>query len=71
MSQFKSSTRKSLWVGALAVLLLVIVSGCSGSTNDPAPNAAAQPGTSQGTDENSKTDETATGGLLYMVGRLP
>ncbi|SEN39191.1 ABC transporter substrate-binding protein [Paenibacillus sp. OK076] len=68
MSQFKLSTRKSLWVGALAVLLLVIVSGCSGSTNDPAPNAAAQPGTSQGTDENSKTDETATGGT-FVYGR--
>lgn len=68
MSQFKSSTRKSLWVGALAVLLLVIVSGCSGSNNDPAPNAAAQPGTSQGTDENSKTDETAAGGT-FVYGR--
>ncbi|MFC9708281.1 ABC transporter substrate-binding protein [Paenibacillus sp. NPDC056933] len=68
MSQFKLSTRKSLWIGALAVLLLVLVSGCSGSTNDPAPNAAAQPGTSQGTDGNSKTDETATGGT-FVYGR--
>ncbi|MGC5771730.1 ABC transporter substrate-binding protein [Paenibacillus pabuli] len=68
MSQFILSTRKSLWVGALAVLLLVIVSGCSGSTNDSAPNAAAQSGTSQGTDENSKADETATGGT-FVYGR--
>jgi len=68
MSQIKLSARKSLWVGALAVLLLVIVSGCSGSKNDPAPNTAAQPGASQGTDDKSKTDETVAGGT-FVYGR--
>lgn len=68
MSQFKSSVRKSFWVGTLAVLLLVIIAGCSSSKTDPAPNEAAQPSASPTTNESTSTEAPAAGGT-FVYGR--
>ncbi|MBW4082530.1 ABC transporter substrate-binding protein [Paenibacillus sp. S150] len=68
MLQFKTSTRKSLRAGALAVLLLVLIAGCSGSKNDPEPNEGAQPSAGQTANESSNTEEPAAGGT-FVYGR--
>lgn len=68
MSQFNSSLRKSLWIGTLAILLLVLVAGCSGSKNGPEQSKGAQQSTNQGANQSVNTDKPAAGGT-FVYGR--
>ncbi|AET60174.1 ABC transporter substrate-binding protein [Paenibacillus terrae] len=68
MLDLNASLRKSLWVGTLAVLLLVLVAGCSGSKNGPDQNNGAQQSTNQGANQSTNTDKPAAGGT-FVYGR--
>ncbi|GGF99410.1 diguanylate cyclase [Paenibacillus albidus] len=68
MSQFKAALRKSFWVGTLAILLLVVVAGCSGSKNEPDPNEGAEQSANQGTNSSANTEKPAAGGT-FVYGR--
>ncbi|MHA6528738.1 ABC transporter substrate-binding protein [Paenibacillus sp. BAC0078] len=67
MSQFTASFRKSVWIGALAILL-VVVAGCSASKNDPKQNNSAQATTSPAATQSANTDVPAAGGT-FVYGR--
>lgn len=68
MSHIKTIFRKSLGLGSLAVLLLVVIAGCSGSNNEPAPGEAAQPSASAAANESTSTEASAAGGT-FVYGR--
>ncbi|MEC0236272.1 ABC transporter substrate-binding protein [Paenibacillus kribbensis] len=68
MLELNASLRKPLWVGTLAVLLLVLVAGCSGSKNVPDQNNGAQQSTNQGANQSANTDKPAVGGT-FVYGR--
>ncbi|MBT2288466.1 ABC transporter substrate-binding protein [Paenibacillus albidus] len=68
MSQFKAALGKSFWVGTLAILLLVVVAGCSGSKNEPDPNKGAGQSANQGTNSSANTEKPAAGGT-FVYGR--
>lgn len=65
MLKLKGSFKKSAWIGALSVLILVLVAGCSGSNNKPAENNGAQ---SQSTNQNAEAGKPAVGGT-FVYGR--
>ncbi|TVX94876.1 ABC transporter substrate-binding protein [Cohnella terricola] len=62
MSTLFSSLRKSFLVGPLALVLLVIVAGCSGSNTGSSPNSAASPS------QSADGGKPATGGT-FTYGR--
>ncbi len=67
MLKVKGSLKKSVWLVALSVLILVLVAGCSGSNNKPAENKGAH---NQSSNQGAKTDETAaTAGGTFVYGR--
>ncbi|EHS57576.1 ABC transporter substrate-binding protein [Paenibacillus sp. Aloe-11] len=68
MLELNASLRKPLWVGTLAVLLLVLVAGCSGSKNVPDQNNGAQQSTNQGANQSANTDKPAVDGT-FVYGR--
>ncbi|WP_068501127.1 ABC transporter substrate-binding protein [Paenibacillus kribbensis] len=68
MLELNASLRKPLWIGTLAVLLLVLVAGCSGSKNVPDQNNGAQQSTNQGANQSANTDKPAVGGT-FVYGR--
>lgn len=68
MSHIKTIFRKSLGLGSLAVLLLVVIAGCSGSNIEPAPGEAAQPSASAAANESTSTEASAAGGT-FVYGR--
>lgn len=63
-----SSLRKSFWIATIAVLLVALVAGCSGSNNSPDQNKGAQPSTNQGANESANTGEPVAGGT-FVYGR--
>ncbi|ASA21358.1 ABC transporter substrate-binding protein [Paenibacillus donghaensis] len=68
MSRFNASFRKSFWIGTLAILLLLVVAGCSNSKNEPDPNKGAQQNTNQEANQSANTEEPAAGGT-FVYGR--
>ncbi|UQZ35663.1 ABC transporter substrate-binding protein [Paenibacillus sp. PK3_47] len=69
MSQFKASFKKSLGTGLLAVLLLVVIAGCSGANNEPAPTEGAQANAGQTANESANTGGPAAAGGTFTYGR--
>ncbi|WP_438495806.1 ABC transporter substrate-binding protein [Paenibacillus sp. IHBB 3054] len=67
MSQFKAF-RKSFWIGTVALLLLVVVAGCSDSKNNSESNKNAQQNTNQGANQSATPEEPAAGGT-FVYGR--
>ncbi|MEK5235743.1 ABC transporter substrate-binding protein [Paenibacillus sp. FSL L8-0470] len=67
MSQLKAF-RKSFWIGTVALLLLVVVAGCSDSKNNSGSNKNAQQNTNQGANQSATPEEPAAGGT-FVYGR--
>lgn len=67
MSYFSVSIKKPILLGAIAVLLLMLIAGCSGSNNKADSNKEAQESASPAT-QNPQTAEPATGGT-FVYGR--
>ncbi|WP_375104424.1 ABC transporter substrate-binding protein [Paenibacillus sp. RS8] len=69
MSYFNVSVKKPVLLGAIAVLLLMVIAGCSGSNNKAASNKDAQESASPATATQSpQTAEPAVGGT-FVYGR--
>lgn len=67
MSYFSVSIKKPILLGAIAVLLLMLIAGCSGSNNKADSNKEAQESASPAT-QSPQTAEPATGGT-FVYGR--
>ncbi|MCM3699998.1 ABC transporter substrate-binding protein [Paenibacillus macerans] len=68
MLKYKASLKKSLGLGLSAILLLVLVAGCSGAKNAAEQNNGVQQNTNQGADQNANSKEPAAGGT-FVYGR--
>ncbi|MEF2965829.1 ABC transporter substrate-binding protein [Paenibacillus sp. M1] len=67
MLKHKASFKKSLGLGLSAILLMVLVAGCSGG-NAGNQNKEAQQNTNQSANQNADTNEPAVGGT-FVYGR--
>lgn len=72
MLKYKASLKKSLGLGLSAILLLVLVAGCSGAKNASDQNNGAQQNTNQNTnqsaDQSANSNELVAGGT-FVYGR--
>ncbi|QQZ59883.1 ABC transporter substrate-binding protein [Paenibacillus sonchi] len=68
MSNFKKALRKSVGLGTLAVLFLVLLAGCSGSGNKANSANTAQESASPAPVQSAAAAEPATGGT-FVYGR--
>jgi peptide/nickel transport system substrate-binding protein len=68
MSYFNVSVKKPVLLGAIAVLLLMVIAGCSGSNNKAASNKDAQESASPATATQSPQTAPAVGGT-FVYGR--
>lgn len=68
MPHFNVSSRKPIWIGAIAVLFLMLIAGCSGSNNNADSKNGAQESTSPAATQSTNTAETVAGGT-FVYGR--
>lgn len=68
MSKINASLRKSIGLGSLAVLLMMLLAGCSGSNTNAETGNGAQESTKPAATESANTAEPALGGD-FVYGR--
>ncbi|MGZ7441965.1 ABC transporter substrate-binding protein [Paenibacillus sp. TH7-28] len=68
MLKYKTSLKKSLGLGLSAILLLVLVAGCSGAKNAADQNNGTQQNTNQSAEQSGNSKEPAAGGT-FVYGR--
>ncbi|HEY4432712.1 MAG TPA: ABC transporter substrate-binding protein [Paenibacillus sp.] len=65
MSYFNVSFKKPILFGAITVLLLMVIAGCSGSTNKADSNKESQESTSSATESPQKGEPAVGGTFVY------